>query len=83
VPVVSINCEYKQPLKYGDSIIVESTYIPTAAAKLIFEYKILKPKTRELIAIGSSTQVFVDAKTFELHLINPTFFEEWKKKNVQ
>lgn len=80
VPVVSVQCDFKKPLRYGDTVLVETTLIHSAAAKLRFEYKIFENNTRALVATGSSVQVFVDAKTFELQLTMPTFFEAWKKK---
>ena len=80
IPVVSIHCDYKKPLRYGESVIVLVTYINSPAAKLQFEYKIFEANTKELVATGSSTQVFVDIKEFQLHLTNPSFFEAWKQK---
>jgi acyl-CoA thioester hydrolase len=80
VPVVSVNCDYKKPLRYGDSVIVETTYINSPAAKMKFEYKIYESKSRTLVATGSSLQVFVNAKSFTLELTIPEFFEKWKKK---
>jgi len=80
IPIVSISCNYKKPLRYGETVIVETTYIPCVAAKLLFEYRILHPETKEIIALGSSIQVFVDATTFELQLFPPPFFLNWKEK---
>lgn len=80
VPIVSVQCDYKRPLKYGDSVMVETTYIDTPAAKLKFDYQIYQGKTKELVAVGSTLQVFVDAKTFQLQLTIPAFFEMWKEK---
>ena len=80
VPVVSVNCDYKRPLRYGDSVIVETTFVNSAAAKLKFDYKVYESKNRTLVATGSSLQVFVNAKTFSLELTMPDFFEKWKKK---
>jgi acyl-CoA thioester hydrolase len=80
VPVVSVNCDYKKPLRYGDSVIVETTFVNSPAAKLKFEYRIYESKTRTLVATGSSLQVFVSAKSFALELTIPEFFEKWKKK---
>lgn len=80
VPVVSVNCDYKKPLRYGDSVIVETTFVNSPAAKLKFNYKIYESKTRTLVATGSSLQVFVNAKSFALELTMPEFFEKWKKK---
>ena len=80
VPIVSVNCKFKNPLRYGDTMRVEVTYIITKSAKICFEYKLTDVKSGKIVAIGSSTQVFVDLKTFDLHLTTPPFFEEWKKK---
>ncbi len=79
IPIVKINCEYKRPLKYGDSIIVETTMVSSPAAKLIFSYKITNALTGELVATGESVQVFLNSKN-ELQLNLPRFFEEWKTK---
>jgi acyl-CoA thioester hydrolase len=80
VPIVSIQCDYKKPLRYGDTIIVETVYVNTAAAKLNFNYQVFDAQVGTQIALGSSSQVFVDAKTFELQLTMPPFFEAWRKK---
>jgi acyl-CoA thioester hydrolase len=82
VPVVSVHCDYNKPLRYGDTVLVETTYVDTAAAKLTFDYKIFEAKSRSLVAKGHSVQVFVDAKTFELQLTMPVFFEAWKRQNL-
>jgi acyl-CoA thioester hydrolase len=80
VPIVSVQCDYKKPLRYGESVIVECLYMETPAAKLKFTYKIFEADTKALVATGSSMQVFVDSKNFELQLVVPDFFQEWKKK---
>jgi acyl-CoA thioester hydrolase len=83
VPVVSVHCDYKKPLRYGNSVIVETIFMPTPAAKLQFNYKIYEAVNRDLVATGSSVQVFVDAKTFTLQLTVPDFVEEWKSKWIE
>ena len=80
VPIVSAHCDYKKPLRYGDTMIVETTYQPTPAAKLTFHYTIRSVQQNEVIATGMTTQVFVDVKTFDLHLTIPPFFETWRKQ---
>ena len=80
IPVVHIDCSYKRSLKYGEKVIVETNFIPTDAAKLKFEYKLYNTTKGELVATGSSVQVFLDKETSVLQLTNPSFFEEWKKK---
>jgi len=80
VPVVSVQCDYKKPLRYGNAVIVETTFEPSPAAKLNFSYRMYEKESSALVATGSSFQVFVDAKSFELQLVVPAFFERWKNK---
>lgn len=79
-PLVSISCEYKKPLTYGDKAIVEIVFLNTPAAKILFEYKVYNAATKELVATGSSTQVFLTSEKSELHMTVPDFFAAWKKK---
>jgi acyl-CoA thioester hydrolase len=80
IPIVHIECSYKRSLRYGDKVLVETIFLPTEAAKLHFEYRLYNPDRDELVATGSSVQVFLDKETSALQLTNPSFFEEWKKK---
>lgn len=78
-PIVDIQLQYISPLTVNDVAIIETRYIDTAAAKLTFEYIIRRERDGELVARGSSVQVFVDAAgNMELNV--PTFFENWKTK---
>ena len=80
VPIVSVHCDYSKPLRYGDTVIVQAIFVNCAAAKMMFDYKIFEASKRTLVAKGSSVQVFVDLKSFQLQLTLPAFFEEWKRK---
>src|SRR4029077_6882503 len=80
VPIVHINCDFKRSLKFGDKVIVETRFVPSDAAKLKFHYRLYKLGNDQLIASGSSVQVFLDKNNSILQLTNPPFFEDWKKK---
>ena len=80
IPVVSVACDFKKSLRYGDTVIVETRFIPCEAAKLKFSYRLFNAATGDLVATGSSVQVFLDKEESLLQLSNPPFFEEWKKK---
>lgn len=77
-PIVKSVCEHKLPLKYGDLVRIETTFVDTPAAKMVFKYKIFKEGDL-LACTGETTQVFLD-KEGNLSLNIPSFFEEWKKK---
>ena len=81
IPVVSIQCDYKLPLRYGEKLIVEVHYIPSEAAKLKFNYRLYNQETGQLVATGSSVQVFLDRESSVLQLTSPPFFEDWKRKH--
>ena len=82
VPIVSVACDYKLSLRYGDKMIVETKYIPCEAAKIIFHYVIYNAVNNVLVAKGSSVQVFLDKEKSLLQLTNPPFFETWKKEHA-
>jgi acyl-CoA thioester hydrolase len=78
VPIVSVQCDYKQVVRYGDRIIVETTYTPCESAKINFTYRLVNAETRELVVTGSTTQVFLSKHKLTLQLTNPDFFTNWK-----
>lgn len=82
VPVVSVTCEYKLSLRYGDNMVVETKYVPCDAAKIVFHYNIYNAATGKLVAKGSSVQVFLDKEKSQLQLTNPPFFEAWKSEHA-
>ena len=82
IPIVSVQCEFKRSLRYGDNVIVETNYIPSDAAKMKFSYRLFNATTNELVATGSSVQVFLEKDTSILQLTNPPFFEKWKQHNL-
>lgn len=80
-PVVNVQCDFKKSLRFGDRVIVESVYLPCEAAKIKFKYRLYNAETQELVATGSSVQVFLDRQHSLLQLNNPPFFEAWKKQH--
>ncbi len=78
-PVVKLVCDYKKTLSYDDTVMVETTFIDSDAAKIIYRFNIYRASDKVLVATGESIQVFLDMN-YELILTNPPFFEAWKKK---
>ena len=68
VPIVDLTCQFKQPLSFGEE-----------AAKILFEYTIYRASDQNIVATGTTTQVFLNTNR-ELELVNPAFYIEWKKK---
>lgn len=82
VPLVKLELDFKLPLVCSDTAIVETRFVNTGAAKIIFEYTIFRESDMQVVATGRSVQVFL--KDGELYLNNPEFYLEWKKRwNVE
>ena len=79
-PLVELNFKYKKPLIYGMSPEIYIEYHPCDAAKIIFDYEIRDPKSKEIFATGRSVQIFMDKTNYQLVLTNPDFYEEWKQR---
>ncbi|MGK0386449.1 MAG: acyl-CoA thioester hydrolase [Patiriisocius sp.] len=77
-PIIKSSSEHKLPLYYGDVATVETMYVDSDAAKVIFRYKIFNPEGK-LACSGETVQVFVKLKG-ELSLTIPDFIMKWKQK---
>ncbi|WPP48761.1 acyl-CoA thioesterase [Catalinimonas niigatensis] len=78
IPIVNVNCNYKRPIRYNEPLMIETRYVDTPAAKIIFNYTLYNKHSKEIYATGSSEQVFLTRER-ELHLTVPDFFVQWKK----
>lgn len=78
-PLVELAFKYKKPLTYEMHPVITVRYIPTEAAKLVFEYEISDPDDGTVYTTGRSVQVFLD-KNRELVWENPEFYQKWKEK---
>lgn len=78
-PVVNMNIDFKKQVQYGEKLIVETEFVDTPAAKIIFKFRIYRKSDNELVATAESTQVFIDLNR-EMLLYPPQFALDWKKK---
>lgn len=78
-PVVNLNIDYRKSLRMGDRAIVETRYVYSDGAKLIFEYVIYRKADMEIMAVAQTTQLFMTAEG-EIQYADPDFFVEWKKR---
>lgn len=77
-PIVDMRIEYKYPATIGQTIIVETSYIDSDAAKIHFDYTI-SDEDGKIIVTAYTVQVFLDEND-ALVLNNPEFYLQWKKK---
>jgi acyl-CoA thioester hydrolase len=62
-PVVEVKCNYKQPARYNDVIIIKTKIDNIGTTSIKFNYEIINKKTKNKIAEGYTVNVFIDKKT--------------------
>lgn len=78
-PIVELDFRFKKPIAYETRPLIEITYEPTEAAKIVFSYVIRDEHDGSEIATGRSVQVFLDRER-RLVWETPPFYAEWKKR---
>jgi hypothetical protein len=78
-PIVDMHLQYKQPVTIDDIIIIETTYIPSLAAKMMFEYNIYRKSDHALVLKASTIQLF-KTKDGAFEISTPPFLAEWRQK---
>lgn len=78
-PIVDLQLQFKKPLRVNDVAEIETRYIDGEAAKICFEYTIRRLSDNEVVATGSTMQVFVDTD-YNLSLLQPEFFSKWREQ---
>ncbi len=61
-PVINLKCDFKQPVFFGDPIIIRVRAHQPGTSTLVFQYEILRKKDQILMAKGETTQVLMTTK---------------------
>ena len=64
LPVTGISCRYRLPAKYDDSLVITARITRLTPARIEFSYVVTKKGGSAVLAEGTSSHGFVDAKTF-------------------
>jgi acyl-CoA thioester hydrolase len=78
-PVVDMHLKYRASARISDVLQMTIKYIPTRAAKMVFQYTITRPKDNALIIEAETTQLFV-SRSGVFETANPDFYADWKKR---
>jgi len=78
-PVVKMEIDFKQQVKYGETVLIETTHVDVEAAKIVFNYRILRESDGEVVLTATTTQVFLNTDG-ELELSHPEFYTRWRKQ---
>lgn len=75
-PVVAMDCQFKFPAVFGDSLLVQTTLERTEVAKLIFHYRVFHRGNGRVLATGSTTHVLTDLSGILLYRVPPPILEK-------
>lgn len=78
VPIVDMKLKYKKSAKYGEKLVVQTKFVHSAAAKIIFDYTIYRQSDMEVLIEARTVQVFTDING-QLILTSPAFYNNWKQ----
>ena len=58
-PVLSVNCEYKSMVRFGDTVVISAKVVYYNGVKLKMVYEMTDKKTGELRAVAQSSHCFL------------------------
>lgn len=79
VPIVKMNVDYKRPVRFGMRPVIRIEYVPTDAAKVIFDYKLYDKESGDVFLTARTVQVFMD-RDYKLMWFSPDFYTQWKQQ---
>ncbi len=68
-PVVELHCQFKEPARPNDEIIIRTGIERTELANLIFTYSVLHGETKRVLATGRTIHVLTDSRGTLLYRI--------------
>ncbi len=60
LPLVDLKCNFKDPVKYEDEIIIRTKPMKMSCVRLIFSYEVIKKDKMSLVAVGETSHAWTD-----------------------
>ncbi len=78
LPVIEVQCNYKEPAKYDDEIIIKTKIKNIKGIRITFEYSLIRKSDKCLIATGITIHAFVDnnLKPLNFKKTHPVLYNE-------
>lgn len=73
VPVLSVNCEYKEMIRYGQAVLIKVYIVNYTGTRLNFQYEIIDQKNQHLLTTGESKHCFLAKETQRLINLKKSF----------
>ncbi len=80
-PVVSVDCKYKTPVTFGQTVKISVEMKEFGAVRFKFSYTACDAKTGDVCAVGETSHCFLDAsgRVVSLKKKNPELFSFFEK----
>lgn len=77
LPVLELNCRYRQPARYEDELTVETCLASVDRVRMEFFYRVLRDRDGELLCTGGTRHAVVgrDMKPFNLQKRFPELYD--------
>ena len=77
-PVITVECEYRKMMHYGDTARIELELEKFNGIKMTVSYKVYLDSTGELCSVGKSSHCFLnsDHKPVSMKKVNREFYEK-------
>jgi acyl-CoA thioester hydrolase len=59
-PITDVTCQYKASAKFDDHIIIETKLVELSKVKMVFDYRIIREGSNELLATGRTQNLFTN-----------------------
>jgi len=81
IPVLGVNCQYKHPARFGETIIVDVKLKEYTGVKLIMQYTITNKENENILLTGETKHCFTDSnlKPVSLKKVKPEMHEKFLK----
>ncbi|MBQ9686175.1 MAG: acyl-CoA thioesterase [Oscillospiraceae bacterium] len=76
-PVVSVSCQYKHPVHYGETVAIRTRLTGMTRVRFFFRYEVVDAETGQLRATGESEHCYLDrdGRIVSMQKVNPAFYE--------
>ena len=68
LPLISLECNFKSPAHYGDTVIVEAWVSKMTPVRITVAYNVLNKETGQLLVTGSTTHVWTNSNRQPVNL---------------
>lgn len=84
-PVLTVECEYKKMIRFGDTARIVVDLERFNGIKMVISYKVYLDSTGELCTVGKTSHCFLnrDNKPVSMKKTNPEFYQKMLDKRSQ